>query len=59
MRFPSIEPLLEDLGRIDLSGIDWVIVGGKSGHGARPMKPDSGCGPSLRVKTAKRNMPPL
>jgi protein gp37 len=37
-RFLSIEPLLEDLGEIDLSGIDWVIVGGESGHGARPMK---------------------
>jgi protein gp37 len=37
MRFLSVEPLLEDLGEIDLSGIDWVIVGGESGHGARPM----------------------
>lgn len=38
VRFLSIEPLLEDLGRIDLRKIDWVIVGGESGHGARPMK---------------------
>ena len=38
MRFLSIEPLLEDVGKIDLTGIDWVIVGGESGHGARPMK---------------------
>lgn len=38
IRFLSIEPLLEDLGEIDLSGIHWVIVGGESGHGARPMK---------------------
>ena len=38
IRFLSIEPLLEDLGRIDLSGIDWVIVGGESGAGARPMQ---------------------
>lgn len=38
MKFLSIEPLLEDLGEIDLSGIDWVIVGGESGAGARPMK---------------------
>lgn len=38
VRFLSIEPLLEDLGSLDLSGIDWVIVGGESGHGARPMK---------------------
>lgn len=37
-RFLSIEPLLEDLGALDLSGIHWVIVGGESGHGARPMK---------------------
>jgi protein gp37 len=37
-RFLSIEPLLEDLGEIDLSGITWVIVGGESGPGARPMK---------------------
>jgi len=37
-RFLSIEPLLEDLGKIDLSGIDWVIVGGESGPKARPMQ---------------------
>lgn len=36
--FLSIEPLLEDLGDIDLSYIDWVIVGGESGKNARPMK---------------------
>jgi len=35
--FLSIEPLLEDLGAIDLRGIRWVIVGGESGPGARPM----------------------
>lgn len=38
VRFLSIEPLLEDLGIIDLRGIDWVIVGGESGPKARPMK---------------------
>lgn len=38
IRFLSVEPLLEDLGILDLSGIDWVIVGGESGPGARPMK---------------------
>jgi protein gp37 len=38
VRFVSIEPLLEDLGVIDLSGVDWVIVGGESGPGARPMR---------------------
>ena len=37
-RFLSVEPLLEDLGEIDLRGIDWVIVGGESGPGARPME---------------------
>lgn len=37
-RFLSVEPLLEDLGRVPLKGIHWVIVGGESGHGARPMK---------------------
>jgi len=37
VRFLSIEPLLEDLGQIPLSGISWVIVGGESGPGARPM----------------------
>lgn len=39
VRFLSIEPLLEDLGTLDLSGIHWVIVGGESGPGARPMDP--------------------
>jgi protein gp37 len=39
VRFLSIEPLLEDLGTINLAGIDWVIVGGESGWGARPMDP--------------------
>jgi len=38
MRFLSVEPLLEDLGKFDLHGINWVIVGGESGPGARPMK---------------------
>jgi protein gp37 len=38
VRFLSIEPLLEDLGSVNLSGIGWVIVGGESGAGARPMQ---------------------
>jgi protein gp37 len=38
VRFLSVEPLLEDLGDINLAGIHWVIVGGESGAGARPMK---------------------
>lgn len=37
VRFLSIEPLLEDLGPLDLTGICWVIVGGESGPGYRPM----------------------
>lgn len=41
VRFLSIEPLLEDIaGDLDLTGIDWVIVGGESGPDARPMHPD-------------------
>lgn len=36
LRFLSLEPLLEDLGELDLRGIGWVIVGGESGNGARP-----------------------
>jgi protein gp37 len=39
VRFLSIEPLLEDLGSLDLGGIHWVIVGGESGSGARRMEP--------------------
>ncbi|MEX5405888.1 phage Gp37/Gp68 family protein [Stenotrophomonas sp. WED208] len=38
VRFLSVEPLLQDLGEIDLTGIHWVIVGGESGPKARPMK---------------------
>ena len=40
MRFASVEPLLEDLGPFDLTAIDWVIAGGESGPGARPMRED-------------------
>lgn len=40
VRFLSLEPLLEDLGQLDLRGIHWVIAGGESGPGARPMHPD-------------------
>ena len=38
VRFLSIEPLLEDVGALNLNGISWVIVGGESGHGARAME---------------------
>ena len=37
VRFLSVEPLLEDVGVLNLSGIHWVIVGGESGSRARPM----------------------
>jgi protein gp37 len=40
LKFLSIEPLLGPLPRLDLSGIDWVIAGGESGPGARPMDSD-------------------
>jgi protein gp37 len=37
VKFLSVEPLLEDLGEINLDAISWVIVGGESGPGARPL----------------------
>lgn len=40
IRFLSVEPLLEDLGTLNLAEIHWVIVGGESGPKARPMKPE-------------------
>jgi protein gp37 len=40
VRFLSVEPLLEDLGPINLQGVHWVIVGGESGLGARRMERD-------------------
>lgn len=40
VRFLSVEPLLEDVGALDLTDIHWVIVGGESGPSARPMKPE-------------------
>src|SRR6202011_791357 len=39
-RFLSIEPLIAAVGLLDICGIDWVIVGGESGPGARPMNPE-------------------
>ena len=39
MRFVSFEPLLAPMGKLKLSGIDWAIVGGESGYGARPIEP--------------------
>ena len=40
VKFLSLEPLIGDLGDLDLKNIDWVIVGGESGPGARPMQPE-------------------
>jgi protein gp37 len=40
IRFLSIEPLIGRIGQLDLTGIDWVIVGGESGPRARLMNPD-------------------
>jgi protein gp37 len=40
VKFLSLEPLLGPLGTLKLAGIDWVIVGGESGSGARPMHPE-------------------
>lgn len=40
VKFLSVEPLLEDLGKLDLRHIDWMIVGGESGNGARPVHKD-------------------
>jgi len=38
--FLSVEPLLENLGKMNLLGVSWIIVGGESGPGARPMNPE-------------------
>ncbi|GIG70534.1 DUF5131 family protein [Phytomonospora endophytica] len=38
VRFVSAEPLLEDLGQLDLTGVDWLIAGGESGPSARPVE---------------------
>ena len=40
VKFLSIEPLIGHIGKVDLTGIHWVIVGGESGPGARPLDPD-------------------
>jgi protein gp37 len=55
IRFLSCEPLLDDLGEVDLTGIHWVIVGGESGPGARRMKPE--WVRSLYSQAKERNIP--
>jgi protein gp37 len=55
IRFLSVEPLLEDLGTVNLDGIDWVIVGGESGPGWRPM--DHAWARSLRDQCKAAGVP--
>ncbi len=55
MRFLSIEPLLEDLGELDLTCIDWTIVGGESGPHARPM--DRRWAESIRFQCIDQGVP--
>lgn len=55
LRFLSVEPLLEDLGPVDLAGIGWVIVGGESGPGFRPM--DHAWARSLRDQCRAAGVP--
>ena len=55
VRFLSLEPLLGPLGKFDLSGISWVIVGGESGPGARPVDAEWVC--EIRDLCAERRVP--
>lgn len=55
MPFLSIEPLLEDLGEVNLSGMAWVIVGGESGPGARPLKREWVC--NIRKQCRRHKVP--
>ena len=55
IRFLSLEPLLGPVGSFDLSGISWVIVGGESGPGARPIKKDWVC--EVRDLCENRDIP--
>ena len=55
VRFLSIEPLIGPVGKLDLSEIDWVIVGGESGPKARPMKEEWAL--DIRDQCIKANVP--
>jgi len=55
IRFLSVEPLLEDLGNLNLRGVHWVIVGGESGAGARPLKREWVV--SIREQCSKARVP--
>ena len=54
-RMISLEPLLEDLGDIDLTGIGWAVTGGESGRNARPTHPD--CFRSVRDQCKEAGVP--
>lgn len=53
--FLSIEPLIEDLGMFDLTGVQWAIVGGESGPGARPI--EAAWVRSIRAQCGKAKVP--
>ena len=55
VKFLSCEPLLGDLGSLDLQGIDWVIVGGESGQQARPMSKEWAM--NIQRQCAEQNVP--
>ena len=55
IRFLSVEPLLEDLGVLDLAGIHWVIIGGESGPGPRPM--EEAWMQNIMVQSRAQNVP--
>jgi len=54
-KFLSLEPLLSPLSNLNLSGIHWVIVGGESGPGARPIQPSSVV--NIRDQCREANVP--
>jgi protein gp37 len=55
VKFVSFEPLLGPMGKVNLRGIDWAIVGGESGPGARPMKEEWAL--SLRDQCVRAKVP--
>jgi len=55
VRFLSIEPLIEDVGELNLDGVHWVILGGESGRRARPMHP--GAALSIRDQCLAAGVP--
>ena len=55
IKFLSLEPLIEPIGELNLNGINWVIVGGESGIGARPIKKEWVL--NLKTQCDKQNVP--